>query len=114
MTAGPLRSDSIVSEARAGSASPNGARPDPRRAELDCVDAGGRYGAVATGGTRGRVVPVESVGCLVEIPRAVASLSQVLALGEPGDLVQFIDPRDVAAWLVDASHAGQSGVFNLT
>jgi 2'-hydroxyisoflavone reductase len=38
----------------------------------------------------------------------------VLAPGDPADLVQFIDVRDLAAFLADACHAGTAGVFNLT
>jgi 2'-hydroxyisoflavone reductase len=38
----------------------------------------------------------------------------VLAPGDPASLVQFIDVRDLAAFLADACHAGTAGVFNLT
>ncbi len=38
----------------------------------------------------------------------------MLAPGDPADLVQFIDVRDLAAFLADACHAATAGVFNLT
>jgi 2'-hydroxyisoflavone reductase len=47
-------------------------------------------------------------------PRRIARGGRVLAPGDPADLVQFIDVRDVAAFLADACHAGTAGVFNLT
>jgi 2'-hydroxyisoflavone reductase len=47
-------------------------------------------------------------------PRRIARGGRVLAPGDPADLTQFIDVRDLAAWLADACHAGRDGVFNLT
>jgi len=47
-------------------------------------------------------------------PRRIARGGRVLAPGDPASLVQFIDVRDLAAFLTDACHAGTSGVFNLT
>jgi nucleoside-diphosphate-sugar epimerase len=47
-------------------------------------------------------------------PRRIARGGQVLAPGDPADLAQFIDARDLASWLTDACHRGRSGVFNLT
>jgi 2'-hydroxyisoflavone reductase len=38
----------------------------------------------------------------------------VLVPGAPDDPVQFIDARDLAAFALDALHAGRRGVFNLT
>lgn len=38
----------------------------------------------------------------------------VLVPGAPHDPVQFIDARDLAAFALDALHAGQRGVFNVT
>jgi 2'-hydroxyisoflavone reductase len=46
-------------------------------------------------------------------PRRIARGGQVLAPGRPSDLVQFIDVRDLAAWIVDACHHDTGGVFNL-
>jgi 2'-hydroxyisoflavone reductase len=39
---------------------------------------------------------------------------RVLAPGDPADPTQFIDVRDLAAWLADSCHHGRGGVFNLT
>jgi 2'-hydroxyisoflavone reductase len=47
-------------------------------------------------------------------PRRIARSGRVLAPGDPAALVQFIDVRDLAAWLADACHHGRDGVFNLT
>ena len=47
-------------------------------------------------------------------PRRIARGGRVLAPGDPADLAQFIDVRDLASWLTDACHSGRSGVFNLT
>ena len=47
-------------------------------------------------------------------PRRVVRGGKILAPGDPADLTQFIDVRDLAAWLADACHRGQGGVFNLT
>ena len=38
----------------------------------------------------------------------------MLAPGDPAGLTQFIDVRDLAAWLADACHHERGGVFNLT
>ena len=47
-------------------------------------------------------------------PRRMARGGEVLAPGDPGDLVQFIDARDIAAWAADGVHYGRHGTFNLT
>jgi 2'-hydroxyisoflavone reductase len=46
-------------------------------------------------------------------PRRIARGGRVLAPGDPGDRVQFIDARDLAAWITDGVHYGQYGIFNL-
>jgi 2'-hydroxyisoflavone reductase len=38
----------------------------------------------------------------------------VLAPGSPDDPVQFVDVRDLGAWIVRATAAGTSGTFNAT
>jgi len=47
-------------------------------------------------------------------PRRIARGGRVLAPGDPGDLTQVIDVRDLAAFLLDGLHRDRSGVFNLT
>ena len=46
-------------------------------------------------------------------PRRMARGGKVLAPGAPCDLVQFIDARDVAAWITDGVHYDRRGTFNL-
>jgi nucleoside-diphosphate-sugar epimerase len=45
-------------------------------------------------------------------PVRLARGADVLAPGAPEDLVQFIDVRDLAAWLVEMARTGATGVFN--
>jgi 2'-hydroxyisoflavone reductase len=47
-------------------------------------------------------------------PRRIARGGRVLAPGDPTDLTQVIDARDLAAFLLDGLHRDRSGVFNLT
>ena len=47
-------------------------------------------------------------------PRRIAAGGQVLAPGDPVDLTQVIDVRDLAAFLLDACHRERSGVYTLT
>jgi 2'-hydroxyisoflavone reductase len=47
-------------------------------------------------------------------PRRIAAGGRVLAPGDPVDLTQVIDVRDLAAFLLDACHRERGGVYNLT
>ncbi len=47
-------------------------------------------------------------------PRRVARGGEVLAPGRPDYRVQFVDVRDLAAWLVGLVEARSAGVFNAT
>jgi len=47
-------------------------------------------------------------------PRRLARGGTVLAPGDPGDPVQFIDVRDLGAWISSGAVAGLSGAFNAT
>jgi 2'-hydroxyisoflavone reductase len=47
-------------------------------------------------------------------PRRIARGGRVLAPGDPTDLTQVIDARDLAAFLLDGIHRDRAGVFNLT
>jgi len=47
-------------------------------------------------------------------PRRIAAGGDVLGPGDPGAPVQFVDARDLAAWLVKLALAGPGGTFNAT
>jgi len=47
-------------------------------------------------------------------PRRIALGGEVLGPGEPGASVQFIDARDLAAWLVRLALEGPGGTYNAT
>lgn len=47
-------------------------------------------------------------------PQRVAQGGDVLAPGDPGRRVQFIDARDLAEWNVRMAQAGQAGTYNVT
>lgn len=47
-------------------------------------------------------------------PRRVAEGGDVLAPGDPERQVQFIDVRDLAAWVLDMAGARRAGTFNVT
>ncbi len=47
-------------------------------------------------------------------PRRIARAGKVLGPGDPGAPVQFVDARDLAAWLVRLALAGPGGTFNAT
>ncbi|EIV92097.1 NAD-dependent epimerase/dehydratase family protein [Frankia sp. QA3] len=47
-------------------------------------------------------------------PRRFARGGRVLLPGDPRDLAQFIDVRDLASWIVRSVTSGVGGVFNVT
>jgi 2'-hydroxyisoflavone reductase len=47
-------------------------------------------------------------------PRRIALGGEVLGPGDPDAPVQFVDARDLAAWLVQLALAGPGGTFNAT
>ena len=47
-------------------------------------------------------------------PRRIAAGGDVLGPGDPSAPVQFVDARDLGAWLVQLALAGPGGVFNAT
>jgi 2'-hydroxyisoflavone reductase len=60
------------------------------------------------------VGPFDPTGRFTYWPHRVARGGDVLAPGSPADLVQFIDVRDLASWIVRAAADGRSGTFNAT
>ncbi len=60
------------------------------------------------------VGPHDPTGRFTYWPHRVARGGEVLAPGLPDDLVQFIDVRDLADWMVDATARGLGGTFNAT
>jgi 2'-hydroxyisoflavone reductase len=69
----------------------------------------GRTFAVRSGLVAG---PFDPTGRFTYWVRRMAAGGEVLAPGPPDRLVQFIDVRDLAAWVVDMIETGQTGVFN--
>ncbi|MFJ5229070.1 NAD-dependent epimerase/dehydratase family protein [Kitasatospora sp. NPDC088391] len=47
-------------------------------------------------------------------PRRFRRGGRVLLPGDPADAAQFIDARDVAAWMLDCIGTGRGGVYNVT
>jgi 2'-hydroxyisoflavone reductase len=47
-------------------------------------------------------------------PVRIGRGGEVLAPGEPGDPVQFIDARDLAEWTVRMVESGETGIYNAT
>lgn len=45
-------------------------------------------------------------------PHRIAAGGEILAPGDPDEYVQYIDVRDLAAWLVDAVEAGTTGTYD--
>jgi nucleoside-diphosphate-sugar epimerase len=45
-------------------------------------------------------------------PARIAEGGEILAPGAPEDLVQFVDVRDLAAWIVDAAETGVTGTYD--
>jgi nucleoside-diphosphate-sugar epimerase len=60
------------------------------------------------------VGPHDPTGRFTYWPHRVARGGEVLAPGSPDDLVQFIDVRDLATWMVDATTDSLGGTFNAT
>lgn len=60
------------------------------------------------------VGPHDPSGRFTYWPHRVARGGDVLAPGSPDDLVQFIDVRDLADWMVDATARNLDGTFNAT
>lgn len=60
------------------------------------------------------VGPHDPTGRFTWWVKRIAAGGEVLAPGDPAGPVQFIDVRDLAAWLLRQAGAGTTGAFNLT
>ena len=60
------------------------------------------------------VGPHDPTGRFTYWPHRVARGGEVLVPGMPENIVQFVDARDLGAWMVDLVERGESGAFNAT
>jgi 2'-hydroxyisoflavone reductase len=75
----------------------------------------GVYGSRSARVRAGLIVgPFDPTDRFTYWPRRIAAGGTVLAPGEPSAPVQFVDARDLAAWLVQLALEGPGGVFNAT
>jgi len=73
------------------------------------------YGGAALIVRSGLIVgPHDPSGRFTYWAMRLARGGEVLAPGEPGRRVQFIDARDQVAWILDMLHAGRGGTYNVT
>jgi 2'-hydroxyisoflavone reductase len=73
------------------------------------------YGERGTSVRAGLIVgPYDPTDRFTYWPRRIAAGGDVLAPGNPAAPVQFVDARDLAAWLVKLALEGPGGVFNAT
>jgi 2'-hydroxyisoflavone reductase len=73
------------------------------------------YGDRSTRVRAGLIVgPYDPTDRFTYWPRRIALGGRVLGPGEPTAPVQFVDARDLAAWLVKLALAGPGGIFNAT
>lgn len=76
----------------------------------EIVRAGARSAAVVRPGLI--VGPGDPSGRFSYWPRRLAAGGEVLAPGDPADVVQLIDVRDLAAWLVTLAERRTTGTFD--
>ena len=58
------------------------------------------------------VGPLDPTGRFTYWVRRIAAGGKILAPGPPDRAVQFVDVRDLAAWIVEMAEKGRTGVFN--
>jgi 2'-hydroxyisoflavone reductase len=104
--------DAPVAELREGMTFPENYGPNKALGEQIVRDTYGTRALIARPGLI--VGPLDPTDRFAYWPRRIARGGRVLAPGDPADLTQFIDVRDLAAWLADACHHERGGVFNLT
>jgi 2'-hydroxyisoflavone reductase len=81
-------------------------------AEAEVRDAFGERALIVRPGLI--VGPHDPTGRFTYWARRLARGGEILAPGPPERLAQFIDVRDLAAWILDAIEQGLSGTFNAT
>jgi 2'-hydroxyisoflavone reductase len=73
------------------------------------------YGDRGTNVRAGLIVgPYDPTERFTYLPRRLAEGGDVLAPGDPSARVQFVDARDLGAWLVHLAEHGPGGTFNAT
>lgn len=81
-----------------------------RGGELAAVRAFGERALLARAGLV--IGPYENIGRLPWWLRRIERGGRVLAPGEPGRALQYIDARDLAAWMLAAAERGIGGAYN--
>jgi 2'-hydroxyisoflavone reductase len=81
-----------------------------RGGEMAAVQAFGERALLARAGLV--LGPYENVGRLVWWLRRIERGGRVLAPGDPARSLQYIDARDLAAWMLAAADRGIGGAFN--
>ncbi len=104
--------DAPVAQLREGMTFPQDYGPNKALAEQVVREVYGERALIARPGLI--VGPNDPTDRFAYWPRRIARGGRVLAPGDPADLTQFIDVRDLAAWLADGCHHGLAGTFNLT
>ncbi len=102
-------------------ADPDRAEPLTDLADYPAVKRGAELAALRAFGDRTLIArpglilgPYENIGRLPWWLRRIERGGSVLAPGDPATPLQYIDVRDLAAWLVNAARRGLTGAFNLT
>jgi 2'-hydroxyisoflavone reductase len=109
---GPLREDDPLA-AMDGLTEDNSKAYGPLKAECERVvlEVFGERALVARSGLL--VGPHDPTGRFTYWPHRIARGGEILAPGPAHRLVQFIDARDTADWLVRAAERGVGGVYNV-
>lgn len=81
-----------------------------RGGELAAVRAFGERALLARAGLV--IGPYENIGRLPWWLRRIERGGRVLAPGEPGRALQYVDARDLAAWMLSAAERGVGGAYN--
>jgi 2'-hydroxyisoflavone reductase len=110
---GPLREDDpLATMEEHADRDPNAYGPLKAECEGVVLELFGKRALIARSGLL--VGPHDPTGRFTYWPHRIARGGRVLAPGPPDRLVQFIDARDTAAWLVRSAEQGMGGVYNVT